>query len=208
MAYDLEEQEQLDEFKAWWNKNGKIVSRLVIVALLAYAGWQGYQYWINQQATEASTLYQSLLTTDTNKSDEIKSKVETLTKQYNGTPYAGRAALYAAKTSYRAKDNAQAKTHLEWAKSNAKESSIRATASLGLASLAFEKKDYDNAMKLLNEVQDPGFLGLKESMRGDILLTQGKTSEAILAYTKALEGLDQQERFYALTKQKLESLGG
>lgn len=30
MAYDLEEQEQIDELKAWWKQNGKMLSTLVV----------------------------------------------------------------------------------------------------------------------------------------------------------------------------------
>jgi predicted negative regulator of RcsB-dependent stress response len=208
MAYDLEEQEQLDEFKAWWNKHGKTVTSLVIAGLLAYAGWQGYQYWTDKQATEASTLYQTMLTTELSKTADIKSQADALVKRFSGTPYAGRAALYAAKVSYQAKDVAHAKSQLEWAKTNATETSVQAIASLQLASIAFENKEYDAAVKLLDAVKDTGFLGLKDSMLGDILLAQGKTAEAKKAYENALNGLDQQERFYALTKQKLESLGG
>jgi predicted negative regulator of RcsB-dependent stress response len=207
MAYDLEEQEQLDEFKAWWNKNGKTVTSIVIAGLIAYAGWQGYQYWIQKQSVEASTLYQTLVTTDTSKVAEIKSQAETLTKNFAGTPYAGRASVYSAKISYQAKDTTAAKSQLEWARNNAKESSVQAIASLELASLAYESKDYAGAEKLLNAIKDPGFAGLKDNMLGDVLLAQGKTAEAKKAFENALTSLDQQGRFYALTKQKLESLG-
>ena len=34
MAYDLEEQEQLDEFKVWWKKYGKLAINLVLAALV------------------------------------------------------------------------------------------------------------------------------------------------------------------------------
>ena len=34
MAYDLEEQEQLDEFKAWWKKNGSMAINLVLAGLV------------------------------------------------------------------------------------------------------------------------------------------------------------------------------
>ncbi len=55
MAYDLEEQEQLDEFKAWWKRYGQMASTLVIAALLAYASFQGWKYYQNKQSIEAST---------------------------------------------------------------------------------------------------------------------------------------------------------
>ena len=41
MAYDLEEQEQLDEFKAWWALHGKKVVTLVTVLVASYLGYQG-----------------------------------------------------------------------------------------------------------------------------------------------------------------------
>lgn len=207
MAYDLEEQEQLDEFKAWWNKHGKMVTNVVIVGLLAYAGWQGYQYWNQQKSVEASTLYQTLVTTDTSKAAEIKAQTEALTKNFGSTPYAGRAAVYAAKVSYQSKDLAAAKSHLEWAKTNAKESSVQAIASLQLASIAYENKDYDGAKKILGDIKEPGYLGLKDNMVGDVLLAQGNSAEAKKSFESALKTLDPQGRFYALTKQKLESLG-
>ena len=58
MAYDLEEQEQIDELKAWWKQNGKMISTLVIGVLLAYSAYQGWHYFQNKQAVEASTEYQ------------------------------------------------------------------------------------------------------------------------------------------------------
>ena len=33
-VYDLEEQEQIDEFKAWWNQYRNLVTLLVVAALL------------------------------------------------------------------------------------------------------------------------------------------------------------------------------
>jgi predicted negative regulator of RcsB-dependent stress response len=42
---DLEEQEQLDELKAFWNRFGNLITWSLIVVLAAFAGWNGYQYW-------------------------------------------------------------------------------------------------------------------------------------------------------------------
>ena len=74
MAYDLEVQEQLDEFKAWWKKNGSIATNIVLAALVAYAGWQGYGYYQNKKAVEASAMYQTLVMTDLAKTAEIKTQ--------------------------------------------------------------------------------------------------------------------------------------
>ncbi|HAF00848.1 MAG TPA: hypothetical protein DCG63_06085 [Methylophilaceae bacterium] len=207
MAFDLEEQEQLDEFKAWWNKHGKVITSILIAALLVYGGWQVYQYWTNKKSTEASNLYQALVTTDLGNVSEIKSQTDKLTSQYSGTPYAGRAAVFAAKASYLAKDTAHSKAQLEWAIKNAKESNIQAIASLQLAAMLYENKDYEGAKKVLNENIDVGYVGLKDNLLGDISLAQGKTEDAKKLFESALKNLDPQGKFYQLTKQKLESLG-
>ena len=207
MAYDLEEQEQLDEFKAWWKKNGSMATNLVLAALVAYSAWQGYHYFENKKSVEASTLYQAMLTSDATKVAEIKAQSAKLMESFDGTPYAGRAAVYAAKANFAAHDSKSAKSQLEWAIKNAKESAVKAIASLQLAGILFEEKNYDDANKVLAAITDKGYEGLKDNMQGDILLAQGKQGEAKKAYATALENLDVQGRLHQYTQQKLESLG-
>ena len=104
MAYDLEEQEQLDEFKAWWKQYGQIVTVLVIAVIVAYAAFQGWKYYQNKQSVEASTQYQELLVTDEKDLKAIKAKSAVLMENFSGTPYAGRAALFSAKINYQTND--------------------------------------------------------------------------------------------------------
>ena len=207
MAYDLEEQEQLDEFKAWWKKNGSMATNLVLAALVAFAAWKGYGYYQNTKAVEASALYQTLVVTDIAKTTEIKAQSAKLMEEFSGTPYAGRAAVFAAKANFAANDSKSAKSQLEWATKNAKESAVKAIASLQLAGILFEEKSYDEANKVLAAITDKGYEGLKANMQGDVLLAQGKQAEAKKAYQAALEGLDAQGKMYQYTQQKLESLG-
>ena len=207
MAYDLEEQEQLDEFKAWWKKNGSMAINLVLAGLVVYAAWQGYHYYQNKKAVEASELYQALVVTDINKTAEIKTQSAKLMDSFSGTPYAGRAAVFAAKANFSANDDKSAKSQLEWATKNAKESAIKAIASLQLASILFEEKNYAEAQKVLSNISDKGYEGLKANMQGDIFLAQGKQVEAKKAYEIALQSLDAQGKLHQYTRQKLESLG-
>ena len=207
MAYDLEEQEQLDEFKAWWKKNGSIAINLVLAGLVAYAAWQGYHYYQNKKAVEASELYQALVVTDINKTAEIKTQSAKLMDSFSGTPYAGRAAIFAAKANFSANDDKSAKSQLEWAVKNAKENAVKAIAGLQLASILFEEKNYDEAQKVLSNISDKGYEGLKANMQGDVFLAQGKQLEAKKAYENALESLDAQGKLHQYTQQKLESLG-
>lgn len=207
MAYDLEEQEQLDELKAWWKVYGKMVTNGVVALLLIYGGYQAWQIYQNKVATEASTQFQSLQVTDEKDVKSIQTKAAEIMDKYSSTPYAGRAALYAAKSSYAAKDIKNAKTQLAWASANATESAISAIANLQLANILLEEKNYTEALNLLEAPHDPGFDGLFSDLKGDVLMAQGKKAEAKAAYENALNKLDAQGKYRVLTQQKLEALG-
>ena len=207
MAYDLEEQEQLDEFKAWWKRYGAMGSSLLLAAVVAYAAFQGWKYYQNKQSVEASTQYQELLVTDEKDLKTIQAKSAVLMDKFSSTPYAGRAALFAAKENYLANDAKSAKAQLDWAIKNAKETSVSALASLQLANILAEEKDFDAALKLLNASHDAGFDGLFADLKGDVLAYQGKNAEAKTAYEEALQKLDPKGKYRTITQQKLEALG-
>jgi predicted negative regulator of RcsB-dependent stress response len=207
MALDLEDQEQLDEFKEWWGKYGKLTINLVLLVLVAYASWQGYQYFQHKKAVNASDIYQSLVQLDQAKVDLIQTEAAKLMNDYSGTPYAGRAAILLAKSNFAAQDIKGAKSQLEWAIANAQESTIKAIASLQLATLLLDEKDYAGAEKILSADIDQGYAGLKDDLRGDVYKAQGKTAEAKQAYESALTNLDVEGRLHLFTQQKLDSLG-
>ncbi|PKO46167.1 MAG: hypothetical protein CVU29_06420 [Betaproteobacteria bacterium HGW-Betaproteobacteria-22] len=207
MAYDLEEQEQIDELKAWWKTYGKTVTNSVLGLLVLYAGYQGFSYYQTKQSVSASTEYQALQVIDEKDLTAIQAKTAELMDKYSATPYAGRAAVLAAKANYHANEIKSAKAQLEWAIKNAKETSVSAIASLQLANILVEEKDYEGALKLLNATHDEGFDGLFADLKGDILVAQGKTTEAKAVYEQALIKLDVQGKYRLLTQQKLEALG-
>ena len=210
MAYDLEEQEQLDEFKAWWKQHGQKVINAVTALIVVYLGYQGWNYYQNQQSLKASAQYDNLTKLDIADAKNLKAiqavSAEIMDK-YSGTPYAGRAALTAAKANFQANEVKSAKAQLEWAADHAKEDAVQAMALLELAGLQIQEKDYAGALKTLAESHSSGFDGLFADLKGDALLAQGKNAEAKAAYKEAVEKLDPQGRFIKFTQHKLEALG-
>lgn len=207
MAYDLEEQEQLDAFKRWWDKNGNMVLVAVGVLIVAFAATQFWKHHRNQQALEASTFYQQLLDTPAQDHKAIQSLSSQLMDNYAGTPYAGRAAVAAAKANYEAKDGKSAKSQLEWAIANAKESAVRSIARLQLAAIQLDEKAYAPALKTLEAKDNAGFEGLFADLRGDVLVAQGKKADAKQAYQQALAHLEAQGAYHQYVAHKLEALG-
>ncbi len=207
MALDLEDQEQLDEFKVWWDKYGKLTMNLVLFGLIAYASWQAYQYFQNKKFVEASDIYQTMVQIEPTKVELIKAEADKLIENYAATPYAGRAAVLLAKTQFAAEDVSGAKEQLEWAVANASENTTKALASIQLATLMLDEKDYAGAEKVLQADLDKGFVGLKDDLLGDVFAAQGKTAEAKKSYESALLHLDNEGRLRLFTQQKLDSLG-
>ena len=113
MAYDLEEQEQLDSIKAWWAKNGNWLTWLLIAALAAYACWSGWGYYQRKQSLQAAQLYEALQTADAAKNQAMVMRVASDIKdKFSRTPYAQMAALLAAKSAFDANDANAAKSEL------------------------------------------------------------------------------------------------
>jgi predicted negative regulator of RcsB-dependent stress response len=207
MALDLEEQDQLDALKAWWKANGTkvlMVVGLVVVVIVGYQGWNQYQA---KQAEAAST--QFMLLGDTNSSDvkAINAIAGEIMDKYPSTPYAARAALLSAKVNYTAKDIDSAKAQSEWAYKNAKEAAVKTLAQLQLAGILFEQKDYEAALKLVNEKHETSFDGLFADLKGDILVAQAKPAEAKVAYQEAIKSFEFGSRYARYTQHKLEALG-
>ena len=207
MAYDLEEQEQLDELKAWWKQYGNLVQWGLIIALsllAAYKGWQIYQHQQNAKASQLYEALQQLKETDTKAVREISGQ---LIDKYSGTTYAGRAAVLAARANYKANDRKSAAAQLQWALDNGSEDAVKSIAALQLAGLQLENKQYDSALKTLATRNDDGFKGLISDLKGDVLVAQGKKAEARKYYLDALANLDEKTPLRKYTAQKLDALG-
>jgi len=207
MALDLEEQEQVDELKALWKKYGVYITRGVISFFVLYGLYQGWGYYQTKQSLSASELYQSIVVLDEKNTKDILVKSQKLMDDYSGTPYAGRAAILFAKASYLEGNKDKAKEKLEWASSHAKESATESIALIQLGQILVEEKKYEDALKRVNEVDNEGYLGLSNDLKGDILNAMGKKEGAKKAYLEALKRFGPKDPYAKFTQEKLESLG-
>jgi predicted negative regulator of RcsB-dependent stress response len=207
MALDLEEQEQVDELKALWKKYGNYITRGVIAFFVLYGLYQGWGYYQTKQSLSASELYQSIVVLDEKNTKDILEKSQKLIDDFSGTPYAGRAAILFAKASYLDGNKDKAKEKLDWATSHAKESATESIALIQLGQILVEEKKYEDALKKVNDVENEGYLGLSNDLKGDILNAMGKKEEAKKAYLEALKRFGPKDPYAKFTQEKLESLG-
>ena len=208
MAYDLEEQEQIDAIKGWWKDNGKLVILVLIACLVTIAAFQGWRYYRAQQTERAAALYNQLDEAErSNDAKRVRDIAAQITDKYASTQYAGMAALAAAKAGFMTGELEEAKKNLQWVIDRAKDENMRDVARLRLAGLLLDEKKYDEALKLLAVKTSDAYAMLYSDLRGDILATQGKLAEARAAYQVGLDKSDTGSAFRRLIEMKLDALG-
>jgi len=208
MAYDLEEQEQIARFKAWWGQYGNMIAIVAVACLATVLAFQGWRYYRSQQALSASTLYQQLeqagYASDHKRLRDIAAQI---TSKYGGTAYGSMAALSAARASVDSGDLAGAKTQLKWLIDNARADEFRDLARLRLAIVLLDERNYGEALALVENKPSEAFAGIYAALKGDILVAQGKPGEARAAYQTALDKSDGQSPYRATIQAKLDALG-
>ncbi len=204
---DLQEQEQLDEFKAFWKRYGNLITWVITACLLAYAGWNGWGWYQRDQAAKASAMFdqldQAALAGDADKAGRVFNDMK---DRFARTALTQQAGLLAAKLQYEQGKADAAKASLGWVAENAVEDEYRAIARLRLAGVLLDTKDYDAALKALDGAQAKPFAGLVADRRGDVLLAQGKQDEARSAYQAAYQALGEQIDYRRLVEAKLAAL--
>lgn len=209
MALDLEEQEKLDELKAWWKQNGKWVITGLVVFVLAVAGWHGWQTWNHRQAIAASQLFgRALQAAMINDAKAVREITGQIMENYDRTAYATPAAWLAGQVNHASGDLKSALAQYAYALDKARDASIEQLARLRLAALRMDAGDHAGALVLLDQPHDPAYAGLYANLRGDVLIEQGKPAEARAAYQEALKRLGEQSALAPLVQMKLDALGG
>ncbi|MBK7954503.1 MAG: tetratricopeptide repeat protein [Candidatus Accumulibacter sp.] len=193
-TYDLEEQEQIAEMKAWWKQYGNLLAGVVAAVSIAIVAWQGWNWYQRNQAAQASAVFavmqKAVIESD---AQRIKAASGELIEKYAGTAYAPLAALMAARAMADAGDAKTAKVQLLWVAEHGKEE-LRDLARLRLAALLLDDKAYDEALQQLDGSPSAGFAVRFQDSRGDVLRAQGKTAEARAAYQTALAKLEEPEQ--------------
>ena len=205
---DLEEQEQLDDLKHFWKKNGNVITWLLIAALAGYAAWNGWNYWQREQAVKAGAMYDELdRAAQAGDADKVTRVFADLKERYPRTAFTQQGGLLAAKVQFEKGKADAALASLTWVGENAVEAEYKTVAMLRLAGLSLDAKKYDDALKQLDAATAPDFAALVADRRGDVLLAQGKADDAKAAYSKAWTQMDAKVDYRRLIEAKLTSLG-
>lgn len=205
---DLEEQEQLDQLKHFWQQYGNLITWVLIVVLGAFAGWNLYQRWQLSQASQAAAMYDEVERTigggDLAKLDRVLADMK---DKFPNTTFAQQAGLLSAKAYFEGGKIDEAKAALTWVAGKSSDAGYQAIARLRLASVLMEGKAFEEAAKQLSGEFPSEFSALVSDRRGDIFALQGKKAEAKSEYEKAYKLFEERADYRRLVEVKLNSLG-
>lgn len=205
------EEEQLESFKEWWNKNGKSLIAGVVIAAAGVGGWKSWDTYQANQAESASAIYSQLTQvvsegTGEERDQQAQALINQLTEDFSKTVYADYARLFAARLAVERDEFEQAQSHLRAALEATSVDAIELVTRLRLARILNSQDQVSEALSLLDVNDAGGFTADFQSLRGDLLMSQGDALQARQAYQKALEASRAAGESAPLVEIKLDSL--
>ncbi len=153
MSVYMTEEEQLEAIKKFWKKHQNKITVLLSGVLLVTAGFRYWNWHIEKRDHNASIVYEQLIHAFTKENaPAIQAYSKTLTSNYQHTVYADAALLVLAKTFVEAKEWSQAIGALKQVAEKGQTAALRDVAKFRLARIFLYRKQYDEALKILNEV--------------------------------------------------------
>lgn len=208
MAYDLQEQEQLENLKAFWRRYGNFILTLVTIVLLAFSGWRAWGWYQGNQASAAAVLFDEVRAGAAARDlGRVRDASGRIFADYGSTAYAQMAALAAAKAYAQASDLQSARVPLRWAIESARDPEYRHLARIRLAGVLLDDKAFDEALALLAGEPPARFAAAWADRRGDILFSLGRIDEARQAYVQSLDKLESSSPLRQIVQLKLDALG-
>jgi predicted negative regulator of RcsB-dependent stress response len=205
---DLEEQEQLDQLKAFWKRYGTLLTWVLIVVLGAYAAWNGWGLYQRDQAEKSGAMFDQLdKAAQAGDVDQATRVFADMQSRYPRTAFTEQAGLLAARVQLEKGKADAALASLAWVAANATEVEYQTIARLRAAGILLDQKKYDDAIKQLDGATAPEFAALVNDRRGDVLIAQNKPDDAKAAYAKAWKAMDATVGYRRLIDAKLTALG-
>ena len=145
---DLEEQEQLDQLKAFWKQYGNLITWVLVLLLGGYAAWNGWSLYQRDQGAKAGSLYDELdRAAQAGDSERATRIFADMKERYPRATFTQQAGLVAARVAAEKGQYDAASASLGWVADKASEDEYRAIARLRLAGLLLDTKKYEEALK-------------------------------------------------------------
>lgn len=210
----LSDDEQLDSLKSFAKKYGSAIISGILIALIAFFGWEYWQKKTQAEAQNQTAKVQKLideaqaLAGQPNAFETISEAADKIVKEDANSVHAIQVQLLLAKLAYDKDDYAAAEKALKKVEnSTIKDTGLVQIVKLRLADAQLAQKKYDEALKTLDKVTEPTFKATADELRGDIYVAKQQTEAARKAYQSAWDNVVERKLERQLLQIKLESVG-
>jgi predicted negative regulator of RcsB-dependent stress response len=187
--YDTEE-EQLEALKRWWKENGTSTVVGIAIGIAVIVGWNYWREHKQEQANQASAVYDQLLkAAETDQKESVDKLAKRLQEQYVNSNYAAYGGLFQAKVKVQQGDLAAAKEILKKIAAG-KDKELSHIAKIRLVKLMLASGEYEQGLQVINDVDQAAaakFSDNYDELVGDLYVALERLDEARTAYQKALK---------------------
>ena len=188
MALDLQEQEQIDELKTWWQMYGRWVTIAILVAAIVSLGWNGWRWWRQHQAQEAARIEAELeAALARGELPQARAAGERLRQSRANPTLADLSGLKLGHELWQKGDRAAAREELRRVADEGSEPYQRDLARLREAAVLLDSGSAQEAFERLAAAPVSELAARYEEARGDALAALGRIEEARAAYQRALD---------------------
>ena len=187
MADHLQEEEQLDAIKQWWQENRVSIMGAVVLALGGSFGWSQYQDYTAENAIAAADAYDAILIErDAGvPADQLAAIAQSIRDDNGSVAFAEFAALQVAAAAAEEGEFELARAELEKVMAVVElDSTLGQLAQLRLAKVKAALGQEDEAIAIL-ELGSDSFPVSYAQVLGDIHLAAGREAAALEAYQTA-----------------------
>jgi predicted negative regulator of RcsB-dependent stress response len=186
MSAYISDDEQLQKLKDWWKKYGNSVMIIIIAVIALSFGLRYWQKYKIHSAQQASIIYEQMLAADAAKQPaNFKLFAQHLMDKYSSSPYASFAAMLLARDAVNANELSKAEQDLQWVIDHARSKDLRQIARVRAARVLIADQKLDQALALLQKVDDSTYEPLIGEVKGDIYLAKNDKKSALQEYKNA-----------------------
>ncbi|MCL6235415.1 MULTISPECIES: tetratricopeptide repeat protein [Acinetobacter] len=208
----LSEEEQLDNLKSFAKKYGSAIVSGILIALIAFFGWE---YWQKKtlaesqmQTAKVQQLMDDAQSATGDAFTQLSATADKIVKEAPDSPQAIQTQLLMAKLAYDKADYANAEKALKKVEnSKVDDAGLIQLVKLRLAYAQLAQKKFDEALKTLEAVKEPAFQATADEARGDVYVAKNDIENAKKVYQSAWDALVERQEERQILQIKLESVG-
>ena len=208
----LSEEEQLDNLKSFAKKYGSAIVSGILIALIAFFGWE---YWQKKtlaesqmQTAKVQQLMDDAQSATGDAFTQLSATADKIVKEAPDSPQAIQTQLLMAKLAYDKADYANAEKALKKVEnSKVDDAGLVQLVKLRLAYAQLAQKKFDEALKTLEAVKEPAFQATADEARGDVYVAKNDIENAKKVYQSAWDALVERQEERQILQIKLESVG-